>query len=74
MEKMMRVLLANSNEDFTRNLSATLRQTERYAIVGTAPDGVSAMELLRQLKPETAPDFAKFTRIETYDADMQVYR
>ena len=52
MEKMMRVLLANSNEDFTRNLSATLRQTERYAIVGTAPDGVSAMELLRQLKPE----------------------
>jgi len=52
MEKMMRVLLANSNEDFTRNLSATLRQTERYAIIGTALDGVSAMELLRQLKPE----------------------
>lgn len=31
-------------------------------------------QALRQLKPETAPDFAKFTRIETYDADMQVYR
>ena len=29
---------------------------------------------LRQLKPELAPDFAKFTRIETYDADMQVFR
>jgi radical SAM-linked protein len=31
-------------------------------------------EALRQLAPELAPDFAKFTRIETYDADMQVYR
>ncbi len=31
-------------------------------------------EALRQRKPEIAPDFAKFTRIETYDADMQVYR
>ena len=31
-------------------------------------------EALRQLKPELAPDFAKFTRIETYDAQMQVYR
>ena len=31
-------------------------------------------EALRQLAPETAPDFAKFMRIETYDADMKVYR
>ncbi len=31
-------------------------------------------EALRQLRPELAPDFAKFTRIETFDADMQVYR
>ena len=31
-------------------------------------------EALRQLKPELAPDFAKFTRIETYDAEMKVYR
>ena len=31
-------------------------------------------EALRQLKPELAPDFAKFTRIETFDAHMQVYR
>ena len=29
---------------------------------------------LRQLKPELAPDFAEFTRLETYDAQMQVYR
>lgn len=31
-------------------------------------------QALRQLKPETAPDFAKFTRIETFDVDMKVYR
>ena len=31
-------------------------------------------EALRQLHPELTPDFAKFTRIETYDAQMQVYR
>ena len=31
-------------------------------------------DALRQLEPEIAPDFAKFTRIETYDADMQLFR
>ncbi len=31
-------------------------------------------EALRQLRPEIAPDFAKFTRVETYDAEMKVYR
>ena len=29
---------------------------------------------LRQLCPELAPDFAKFTRLETYDADGNIYR
>lgn len=29
---------------------------------------------LCQKAPEIAPDFAKFTRIETYDMDMQLYR
>ena len=31
-------------------------------------------EALRQLRPDLAPDFAKFTRIETYDTDGEVYR
>ena len=31
-------------------------------------------EALRQNKPAFAPDFAKFTRLETYDSQMQVYR
>ncbi len=29
---------------------------------------------LRQLQPELTPDFARFTRLETYDADMKLYR
>ena len=29
---------------------------------------------LRQLCPELAPDFAEFTRLETYDAEMRIYR
>ena len=29
---------------------------------------------LRALAPEIAPDFAKFTRIETYDAEMKLFR
>ena len=31
-------------------------------------------EALRQLCPELAPDFARFTRVETYDAEMKIYR
>ena len=31
-------------------------------------------EALRQCRPELAPDFAKFTRVKTYDADMAVFR
>lgn len=32
------------------------------------------IDALRQNAPEIAPDFAKFTRIETYDREMTVYR
>lgn len=32
------------------------------------------VESLRQLYPELAPDFARFTRIETYDRDMNLFR
>ena len=31
-------------------------------------------EALRQLRPELAPDFAKFTRLETCDKDRKVFR
>ncbi len=31
-------------------------------------------DALRQLQPEIAPDFAKFTRIETYDEEGKIFR
>lgn len=31
-------------------------------------------EALRQLAPDIAPDFAKFTRLESYDKNMEIYR
>jgi len=31
-------------------------------------------EALRQLAPDLAPNFAKFTRIETYDSEMKIFR
>lgn len=32
------------------------------------------VEALRQREPALAPDFAKFRRVETYDAAMEIYR
>ncbi|MGM9552673.1 MAG: sporulation transcription factor Spo0A [Faecousia sp.] len=52
MEKLYRVLLANSSEEYTEKLATVLKQSERYAVVGTANDGTRAMELLRSTKPE----------------------
>ncbi len=31
-------------------------------------------DALRQRQPEIAPDFAKFTRLETYDKEMELFR
>ena len=52
MEKLYRVLLANSSEEFSDKLAATLKQSDRYAVVGTANDGIRAIELLKEVKPE----------------------
>lgn len=52
MKKMYRVLLANSNEDFSDSLATVLKQSDRYAVVGTANDGLQAIDMLRELQPE----------------------
>lgn len=52
MEKLYRVMLANNSEDFSVTLAATLKQSDRYAVVGYANDGVRAADLLREVKPE----------------------
>ena len=50
MEKMYRVLLANHSEDFSSKLAGVLKKSDRYAVVGTANDGVRAIELLHQVR------------------------
>jgi len=52
MEKMYRVLIASASEEFGTNLGGILKQTDRYTVVGTANDGIRAMELLREAAPE----------------------
>ena len=52
MEKMYRVLLANSSEDFSNQLRDTLQNSDRYTVVGTASNGLRAIELLKTTKPE----------------------
>ena len=52
MEKIYRVMLANSNEEFTNSLAALLKQSDRYAVVGTANDGARAMQMLAEVKPD----------------------
>ena len=52
MEKLYRVMLANSSEDFSTRLTSVLQQSQHYTVVGTASDGVRAIELLREVQPE----------------------
>ena len=52
MEKLYRVLLVNNSEDYSVTLAATLKQSDRYAVVGYANDGVRGADLLREVKPE----------------------
>ena len=52
MEKMYRVLLASSSEDFGDKLKNVLQNTDRYIVTGTANDGLRAIELLKTTRPE----------------------
>ena len=52
MEKRMRILIADSSEEFGCHLKNTLQQTDRYEIVGVACDGEQTLRLLAELQPE----------------------
>ena len=54
MENRIRVLIADSNEEFCGRLKKTLEQTcgHEYEIVGIADDGAKAVELLSSTKPD----------------------
>ena len=52
MERAATVLIADSTEEFTNDLSAALQPTEGFQVVGTAADGEQAIRLIGERKPD----------------------
>src|SRR2546426_12835051 len=48
----IRVLLADDDEPFLATLSPLIERQERLAVVGTAADGLAAIELADELEPD----------------------
>ncbi len=52
MEQKRRILIADSSEDFARELRCAVESVPEWEVVGVAADGVQALELLQKTKPE----------------------
>lgn len=52
MEKRISVLLADGNEDFSRQMRTAIAEAEGYEVVGVAVDGQQAVQLLAEKKPD----------------------
>ena len=52
METKTRILIADPNQDFCRLISETFGREADLEVVGTAPDGVEALRLLEEQKPD----------------------
>ncbi len=52
MDRRVRILLADGNEEFCGHLKQTLEETAHCEVVGVANDGVRACELLQSRQPD----------------------
>ena len=52
MDHLKTVFIADSTEEFCASLSAALKQTAGFQVVGTAADGEQAIHKIQQLKPD----------------------
>ena len=52
MEQITTVFIADSAEEFCKNLSATLQRTEGFQVVGTACDGETALRSIQERRPQ----------------------
>ena len=52
MEQITTVFIADNSEEFCKNLSLALQQTEGFQVVGTACDGEQALRAIQERKPQ----------------------
>jgi two-component system response regulator (stage 0 sporulation protein A) len=52
MDKRSRVLLADANENFRDLLQETIEKTEEFTVVGSTGDGMEALHLCEELRPD----------------------
>ena len=52
MDKKTRVILADANEEFRELLRGSIEKTDEFEVVGVAGDGMSALKLVTEKKPE----------------------
>jgi two-component system response regulator (stage 0 sporulation protein A) len=52
METKARILIADSNQDFCRLISEAFSHEGDLEVVGTAADGVEALSLITELRPD----------------------
>ncbi len=52
MEKIYRVMVVGSNDDYNERLAAVLKQSERYAVIASTNDGGRAIELLQEVEAD----------------------
>ena len=52
METKTRILIADSNQDFCRLMTDTFSREKDLEVVGVAGDGIEALSLLAELKPD----------------------
>ncbi len=52
MENQTTVLIADSSEEFCASLTAALKQSEGFQVIGCAGDGEQTVRMVQQLKPQ----------------------
>ena len=52
MDNRKMVLLADANEEFRTMLRGEIERTEEFTVVGSVGDGVEALGILNQSKPD----------------------
>ncbi len=54
MKDKLSILVADDNADFAKNLSSYIEREEEMEVIGIAKDGVEAVEMIKNTKPDIA--------------------